>query len=69
MKNAEISLIKSKIKSCENKLKQERVILKAMQKDFVKKRDLKEVQRTCKIINKLENEIAHLNYLLMKLEV
>ena len=67
--NTSYKIIVLKIKSCENKLSQEKIILESIQQDFNKKRDLKELQRTCRIINNLENEIARLNYLLMNMEI
>lgn len=65
----EIDIIKNKIKAYENKLKHERLILKSIQETFNKRRDLKELQRTIREINKIEDTIANLNYELMKLEV
>lgn len=65
----EIDIIKNKIKAYENKLKHERLILKSIQETFNKRRDLKELQRTIREINKIENTIASLNYELLMLEV
>lgn len=65
----EIDIIKNKIKAYENKVKHERLILKSIQETFNKRRDLKELQRTIREINKIEHTIANLNYELMKLEV
>lgn len=65
----EIVIIKIKIKAYENKLQHERLILKAIQETFNKRRDLKELQRTIREINKIEMIIANLYYELLRLEV